>query len=210
MATPRSQRIGIWIIAIVLTVGTLGSFLVMALSVQNQTADQTLVQKEYTQYQAAVAAQTKQLSDKYYLEFKDYASIPAAFTAGDVTKLAVKDLKIGDGEAITSSTSYNAYYVGWNPKGVIFDESISDGTLKSPIAGGNLISGWNEGVLGMKIGGVRELSIPSDKAYGAAGSGDNIPANTPIKFIVMAIPKIDDIPVPAELLKYYQSQSTSS
>jgi FKBP-type peptidyl-prolyl cis-trans isomerase len=99
---------------------------------------------------------------------------------------------------------------GWNPKGVVFDQSISDGKLIAPIAGGNLITGWNEGVIGMKIGGVRELSIPSDKAYGSTGSGDNIPPNTPIKFIVMIIPKVEDVPVPAELLKYYQSQSISS
>ena len=208
MATPKSQRIGIWIIAIVLTLGTLGSFLVMALSVQNQATDQAQLQKESTEYQAAVAAQTKELSNKYYGEFSKYASLPAAFSAGDVTKLAENDLKVGDGEVVTSNTAYNAYYIGWNPKGVIFDESISGGALKAPIAGGNLITGWDEGVIGMKIGGVRELTIPSDKAYGSTGAGANIPANTPIKFIVMIIPKIADVPIPAELLKYYQSTSS--
>jgi FKBP-type peptidyl-prolyl cis-trans isomerase len=211
MATPRSQRIGIWIIAVVLTMGTLGSFLVMALSVQNQSTDQALLQKESTDYQAAVTAQAQQLSDKYYADFSKYSSIPAVFNTGDVTKLSENDLKIGDGEVVTADTEYNAYYIGWNPKGVVFDQSISDGALKAPIAGGNLITGWNEGVIGMKIGGVRELSIPSDKAYGETGSGDNIPPNTPIKFIVMIIPKVADVPMPAELLQYYQSQySTGS
>jgi FKBP-type peptidyl-prolyl cis-trans isomerase len=210
MATQISQRIGIWIIAIVLTVGTLGSFLVMALSVQNESTDQSRIQTEYTEYQAAVSAQTKELSDKYFAGFNKYSSMPKAFSAGDVTKLIKKDLKVGNGEVVTATTEYNAYYIGWNPKGVVFDQSISDGKLIAPIAGGNLITGWNEGVIGMKIGGVRELSIPSDKAYGSTGSGDNIPPNTPIKFIVMIIPKVEDVPVPAELLKYYQSQSISS
>lgn len=210
MATPKSQRIGIWIIAIVLTLGTLGSFLVMALSIQNSASDQTELQKEYTQYQADVTAQTKKLSDTYYADFSQYASLPAAFTASDVTELTTKDLKVGDGETLTSSTEYNAYYIGWNPKGVIFDQSISDGALKAPISGGNLITGWNEGVIGMKIGGVRELTIPSDKAYGSTGSGENIPADTPIKFIVMVIPKVDDVKVPDLLMQYYQSQSASS
>ncbi len=207
MATPTSQRIGIWIIAVVLTLGTLGSFLVMALSVQNQSSDKATIQKEYSQYQTAIAAQTKELSDKYYTTFNQYVYLPAAFTAADVTKLTTNDLKVGDGEVLTSTTAYNAYYIGWNPKGVVFDGSISNGALKAPLAGGNLIAGWNEGVVGMKIGGVRELSIPSDKAYGATGSGDNIPANTPIKFVVMVIQKVADVPIPAELLKYYQSQS---
>jgi hypothetical protein len=56
---------------------------------------------------------------------------------------------------------------------------------------------------GMKIGGVRELTIPSDKAYGETGSGDNIPPNTPIRFIVMAIPlpaTIEQPSYPASLL----------
>jgi len=207
MATPTSQRVGIWIIAIVLTLGTLGSFLVMALSVQNQSSDQALLQTESSKYQAAVAAQSLQLSNKYYADFSKYASIPTKFDAKTVTKLSVKDLKSGTGEVVTAATAYNAYYIGWNPKGVIFDESISNKSLKAPIAGGNLIDGWNEGVLGMKVGGIRELSIPSDKAYGATGAGANIPANTPIKFVVMIIPKIDDVPVPAELLQYYQTQS---
>ncbi len=207
MATPVSQRIGIWIIAVVLTIGTLGSFLAMALSVQNNATDTASLQKASTSYQAAIAAQTKELSDKYYTEFSQYASVPAAYSADTITALTKTDLKVGDGEEITSSTAYKAYYIGWNPKGVIFDQSISAGALKAPIAGGNLISGWNEGVVGMKAGGVRELDIPSDKAYGATGSGADIPANTPIKFIVMVIPKVADVPIPDVLLKYYQANS---
>lgn len=208
MATPKSQRIGIWIIAIVLTVGTLGSFLVMGLSANNQKNDQAQLQKAYTGYQSQVAAQTKQLSDKYYTEFNQYASLPAEFNASDVTELTKTDLKVGDGEAITSTTAYNAYYIGWNPKGVAFDQSIStDGTLKAPIAGSGLIPGWIEGVIGMKIGGVRELAITPDKAYGATGNGANIPANTPIKFIVMAISKVATIPMPEILQQYYAANS---
>ena len=48
----------------------------------------------------------------------------------------------------------------------------------------------------MKIGGIRELTIPAAKAYGDKGSGEDIPANTPIKFVVMAIPKPAEITPP--------------
>ena len=48
----------------------------------------------------------------------------------------------------------------------------------------------------MKIGGVRELTIPADKAYGDKAQGDKIPANSPLKFVVMAIEKPADIPEP--------------
>jgi len=210
MATPRSQRIGIWIIAIVLTMGTLGSFLVMALSNQNQAADQAHIQKLSSDYQAKLTVQAKQLSDKYYPVFSQYESTPAVFSPDGITAVSTNDLQIGDGAVLTATTEYSAYYIGWNPKGVIFDQSINSATLKAPIAGGNLIAGWNEGVVGMKIGGVREITIPSDKAYGANGQGENIPSNTPLKFIVMAIPKVADIPVPAELLQLYQSQQAPS
>ena len=48
--------------------------------------------------------------------------------------------------------------------------------------------GWYDGVEGMKIGGVREVTIPAGLAYGETGSGEDIPPNTPIKFLIMAIP----------------------
>lgn len=209
MATPRSQRIGIWIIAIVLTVGTLGSFLIMGLSIGNQKIDQAQLQILATDYQSKVNAQTKELSDKYYEEFSQYASLPAVFNAEDVTVLKTNDLKISDGEEVTASSEYSAYYIGWNPKGVIFDQSITNGALKAPFPSYNVgISGWKEAVIGMKIGGIREFSIPSDKAYAETGAGENIPANTPIKFIVMIIPKVIEVAIPAALLEYYASQSS--
>ncbi len=219
MATPKSQRIGIWIIAIVLTVGTLGSFLAIILGNQNNAADQAKItqqQKEYTvkynEYSTKVDEQTKSLSKKYYGILSKYAKIPAAFDARNVNKIVKTDLLVGGGAEITTKIEYSAYYIGWNPKGVIFDQSIDKGALKAPISGSGLITGWSEGALGMKLGGVREISIPSDKAYGKTGSGENIPPNTPIKFIILAIPKVNEITVPAmpvELEQYYQTQYQS-
>lgn len=75
MATPRSQRVGIWIIAIVLTVGTLGSFLVMVLGIQNQSTFKEKYLAAETKYQAAVSAQAKELSAKYYDTFRDRKSV---------------------------------------------------------------------------------------------------------------------------------------
>lgn len=206
MATPKSQRIGIWIIAIVLIIGTLGSFLAMIVGNQNSSTDQAKIQELSNEYSTKVDAQTKELSDKYFSEFSKYGKTPKVFSADSVKKLIKTDLKVGNGATIKSGTEYSAYYIGWNPKGVVFDQSISEGSLKAPISGGGLITGWEEGVIGMKLGGIRQISIPSEKAYGKDGSGENIPPNTPIKFIVLAIPKINEITMPAELLKYYQEQ----
>ena len=86
--------------------------------------------------------------------------------------------------------------------------------LKEPfsvegLANASVIEGWKEGLIGMRIGGVRELAIPSSKAYGEKGQGDKIPANTPLKFVVMAIDKPAEIPepeIPPILEKYYKEQ----
>jgi FKBP-type peptidyl-prolyl cis-trans isomerase FkpA len=219
MATPKSQRIGIWIIAIVMVVGTLGSFAVMVLASKNDTSDQAKIQqlsaqyqKDYKVYQDKVDAQAKKLSGKYYSDFNKYANKPAKFNKGNVTSLKKEDLKTGTGTKLTSESTFTAYYIGWTPDGKVFDSSISSGALKAPInvKKGGVITGWTEGVDGMKIGGVRELTIPADKAYGSAGNGEKIPANSPLKFVIMVIPTPDTIAepaVPQELLDYYNKNN---
>lgn len=196
MSTTRSQRIGIWIIAVVLAIGTIGSFFVVILANDNQANDQATAQKLYAEYQAKVQAQTDELSKKYYPVISEFANRVASYNADEVTSLSTVDLKEGDGEAIGDSTTYSAYYIGWNPEGKIFDQSIDGTKLKAPLPGSGLIKGWTDGVKGMKLGGVRELTIPADLAYGDKGSGDLIPPHTPIKFIVLAIPTPETIPLP--------------
>ncbi len=196
MSATRSQRIGIWVIAVVLAIGTIGSFFVVILANNNQASDQASAQKLYTEYQAKLDAQTKELSDKYYPILSGFASRVGTFNADEVTSVTTVDLKEGDGATIDEKTSYSAYYIGWNPEGKIFDQSVDGTKLKAPIPTTSLIEGWTKGVIGMKIGGVRELTIPADLAYGDKGSGDLIPPHTPIKFIVLAIPTPPTIPVP--------------
>jgi len=201
MATPKKQRIGIWIIAAVMLVGTIGSFVVMVLANENNQKDLAEQQKLYDEYMKQLEEQqkvddaaAKGLSDKYYSTFAQYGSMPAAFDESSVgDTVTTKDLKVGDGVEIKEGTKYKAYYIGWTPKGTVFDSSIQDGALKAPIDTSqmNLIEGWNQGVIGMKVGGVREITIPSDLAYGEEGSGESIGPNTPIKFIVMVIETVE-------------------
>ncbi|MNH50040.1 FK506-binding protein [compost metagenome] len=218
MATRKSQRIGIWVIAGALTIGTLGGFMAMVLAPKNAASDQARYQqlmdeynKESTAYQAKADAQATELSSKYFNTFNQYATRPAAFAAADVKELKKDDLKIGDGEAITRESSFSAYYIGWNPSGKVFDGSIDGTKLNAPLSvtPGGVITGWTEGVDGMKVGGVRELTIPADKAYGATAKSEDIPANTPLKFIIMIIPTPETIaqPTPSEeLMKLYAQQ----
>lgn len=219
MATKKAQRIGIWIIAIVLTVGTLAGFVAIVLQPKNEANDQaklTALSAEYQAnqdaYQKKVTAQAAELSTMYFSQLSQYSSRVKSFDKASVTELKSEDLKVGDGAEITAETTFTAYYIGWNPDGVIFDQSIDGTSLKAPfsVSPGSVIKGWSEGTLGMKIGGIRELTIPSDKAYGEAGGGEKIPANTPLKFVIMVIPTPETIAqpeVPAELLKYYTKGS---
>lgn len=217
MATTKAQRIGMWIIVVFMAVGTIGSFAIIVLANQNQATDQGKVnamlaqyQKDTNAYQAKVDAQTKQLSDQYFTTFNQYASQAAAFDKTSVKDLQKTDLVVGTGAALTSQSSFTAYYIGWGPDGKVFDSSINSSALKAPLAvtPGSVITGWTEGVDGMKVGGVRELTIPSDLAYGSTGSGSTIPPNTPLKFIMMVIPAPETIPqptMPPELANYYQT-----
>lgn len=217
MATTRGQRWGIWIIAGTMLVGTIGGFIAMMVAPANEARDRAALeaaQKQYseatTAYQKTVEQKATEYAARYYGQIASYTARVAAFDAAAVTELKKEDLKVGDGEEITAQSVFAAYYIGWNPKGEIFDQSITDGKLKEFLYTGSLdgglgkaslIQGWKQGMVGMKIGGVRELTVPASLAYGEAGSGDKIPANTPLKFIVMAVPKPADKPEIPELLK---------
>ena len=220
MATPKRQRIGIWVIAIVLAIGTIGSFAVMILANENSTADRERLNKLTAEYQAKTDeyqkktdAQAAELSNKYFTEFNQYMSRVGTFDRDSVKELKTEDLKAGDGDTLGKDATFTAYYIGWTPDGKVFDSSIKDGKLKAPfsVTPGGVIKGWTKGAEGMKVGGVRELTIPSDDAYGEQGSGDSIPPNTPLRFVIMVIPAPAAIPqpeMPEELLKYYYGNAS--
>jgi FKBP-type peptidyl-prolyl cis-trans isomerase FkpA len=204
MSATKAQRIGIWIIAAFMAVGTIGSFAIIILANKNQQTDQARVTELTAKYQADVAAQAKELSGTYFDKFNQYSSRVRTFDAAGITDLKTEDLAVGDGETLTAESTFTAYYIGWTPDGKIFDSSISGNSLKAPFTAspGQVIKGWTNGVVGMKVGGVRELTIPSDQGYGATGSGASIPPNTPLKFVMMVIPTPAQVPVPQELINY--------
>lgn len=208
-STSPRQRIFILLIAAVMIVGTIGSFAVLVLASQtDQQAAvraqeaQEEVQRIQTEYQALVTAQGEQLSARYYDKFSQYADTPKKFSIDSVSELKTRELSAGDGQVIDDTTSFGTYYIGWNPDGKVFDGSLDGDSLKPPfviengLAEAGVIEGWKQGIKGMKVGGVRLIEIPSELAYGEAGSGDDIPPNTPIKFVVMAIEKPETIPFP--------------
>lgn len=79
----------------------------------------------------------------------------------------------------------SVHYTGWLENGNKFDSSVDRGQLFSfPLGAGRVIKGWDEGVQGMKVGGKRKLTIPSDLGYGSRGAGGVIPPNATLIFDV--------------------------
>lgn len=123
--------------------------------------------------------------------------IHKAFSAADnettvVTKLIKIDKKVGEGKEAIAGKTVDVHYTGWlynaampNNKGTKFDSSRDRGSHFSfPLGEGRVIKGWDQGVAGMKVGGVRTLIIPADLGYGARGAGSAIPPNAALIFDV--------------------------
>jgi FKBP-type peptidyl-prolyl cis-trans isomerase FkpA len=100
---------------------------------------------------------------------------------GDITNMQIIDLVTGTGQEAKLGDNIKVKYKGaLASDGTVFD-SNSDG-VSFQLAEGSLIEGWTEGVPGMKVGGKRKLVIPSEKGYGAQGSGADIPPNADLVF----------------------------
>lgn len=92
-------------------------------------------------------------------------------------------MKEGTGKQPTAADTVEVHYHGTLTDGTVFDSSVQRGqTISFPL--GNVIKGWQEGVAMMKEGGKSTLVVPSDLAYGDAGSGDIIPPGATLKFEV--------------------------
>lgn len=95
------------------------------------------------------------------------------------------DQAVGTGDTATAGQTVSVHYTGWLTNGKKFDSSVDRGQPFSFRLGvGQVIKGWDEGVQGMKIGGKRKLTIPSNLGYGARGAGGLIPPHATLVFDV--------------------------
>lgn len=203
LKTSWKTRIVIGIIAFLLLFSTFAVYALIVLSGENKkktTADASgelaEVEEELSVKRNEVETMAVELSNKYYGEFSNYRANVKSYNAASVDNAGLKsnDLKVGDGAEITADTSYYAYYIGWCADESVFDSSFdswdSPKELVAPIqyevGTSSFVAGWEEGVIGMHIGGIRQIDIPGSLAYGETREicGGT---NSPLKFMVYAV-----------------------
>ena len=105
------------------------------------------------------------------------------------TGLIIEDIVVGKGATAATGNEVTVHYTGWlwenSAQGTKFDSSKDrNDPFVFSLGRRNVIAGWDEGVQGMQVGGVRKLTIPSDLGYGARGAGGAIPPHATLLFEV--------------------------
>lgn len=121
---------------------------------------------------------------------KESSVTTAAPASPAPANLAKTDIKAGKGPAIAAGQTAVVHYTGWlyspeaaDHKGKKFDSSRDrNDPFSFRVGGGEVIGGWDQGVVGMQSGGQRRLVIPPDLGYGARGAGGVIPPNATLLF----------------------------
>ena len=207
LKTSWKQRLSIIAIAILLLGITVATYIGLVISnnasksssSSTDTSKTDEIYQRYTAKSEELNTLSTSIAPTYFEEFKGYKSNVKAYNeeSANGSGLQTEDIKVGDGTEVTSEwQDYFAYYIGYCADESVFDSSFDSyenpTTLKAPISGNqSLIAGWSQGVLGMKVGGVRQITMPGELAYGETREicGGT---NKPLRSIIMAIEPGED------------------
>jgi FKBP-type peptidyl-prolyl cis-trans isomerase len=104
----------------------------------------------------------------------------------EVSGLVTEDIVVGEGQAARAGDLLSVYYTLYLEDGTLVQSNATGDPFKFTLGAGTVIKGWDQGLVGVKVGGTRQLTIPPDLAYGAAGNR-SIPPNATLTFVVQLL-----------------------
>ena len=204
LKTSLKQRIIIGAIAIILVGSFIASYAAIIIANTNKSSASDGIDSdkvaEYKSLYDTKLAEFAEVTKSDYEKFVAYKSEVKAYneSSANANGIQTKDYVVGSGRTLgEGDTNYLAFYIGWCADETIFDSSFNDAANPTQFKGAldaslGLIEGWNAGVVGMKIGGIRRITIPGELAY-----GDNMEIcggyNKPLRFLVYAVENKDPL-----------------
>ena len=201
LKTSPKQRFFIIVIAVLMLGSIIASYAAIILnggkSAMSSSTDSSISQEKLAEYEEAYSKKVEEFKTATKSDFDRFIKYKSEIVAYNEAAannggIKVRDLEIGSGRELTEGdTDYLAYYVGWCADESIFDSSFDNDKNPTAFSGIldaslGMIEGWNAGVEGMKLGGIREVTISSELAYGdkreICGG-----YNKPLKFLIMAL-----------------------
>ncbi len=213
LKTSVGQRVVIIAIAVIMLGSIIASYAAIVANggkSSSSTDTSEISEEKIAEYRTAYnekLAAFQKVTKSDYEDFIQYKSEVKAYneTSANSDGLKFRDLKVGSGRELKEGdTDYLSYYIGWCADETVFDSSLDDidnptGFSKALSASLGMIEGWSQGVVGMRLGGVRKITIPGELAY-----KDQMEIcggyNKPLKFIVMAVADEGDLATAAEEL----------
>ena len=141
---------------------------------------------------------------------EEFSFQPITPTQPPSTTLKIEDIKIGTGAAVKEGDTIIIHYEGKLQNGKVFDSSYArNAPFETEIGVGRVIEGWDKGLLGMKVGGKRKLTVPPNLGYGARGVQNVIPPNATLVFDLELLDVKTPEPSPTEMSEISPTTETS-
>lgn len=205
LKTSPKQRIVISVIAFVMLGSIIASYAAIIINggKSGNSGDSSISQEKIEKYESEYyqkLAEFQAFTEDDFNKFSKYRSEVTAYneTAANNGTVSTRDLVEGDGRELGEADyDYYAYYIGWCADETVFDSSFNSdenptGFTSALDASNGLIEGWNAGVVGMRLNGIREITVAGELAYGSSreicGGYDK-----PLRFLVYAKEKTDDL-----------------
>lgn len=204
LKTSPKQRIFICLIAIIMLGSMIASYVAIVMNgSESSNSSGEMDPAKVEQYSAEYNKELEEfheVSKNDFAKYSQYLGEVRTFdeVAANEGGVKTRDIVVGDGKELAEGdTNYLAYYVGFCADGSVFDSSLNDKDNptafdKALNASLGMIDGWNTGVVGMKLGGIRKITIPGELAY-----GDKMEIcggyNKPLRFLVMAVANEDPL-----------------